>query len=100
MYSARCACSDPSSWLEGPLVEVLILISISEMALHFLNKYNLLTIKIGSKWELRRLCRAVNATALVRMGPPMADEMGLCDAVYVKEIGDKHVTVFEQGPEK
>jgi len=74
--------------------------SISEMALHFLNKYNLLTIKIGSKWELRRLCRAVNATALVRMGPPMADEMGLCDAVYVKEIGDKHVTVFEQGPEK
>mmetsp|Transcript_27562 Transcript_27562/g.39460 ORF Transcript_27562/g.39460 Transcript_27562/m.39460 type:complete len:565 (-) Transcript_27562:68-1762(-) len=74
--------------------------SVSEMALHFLNKYKLLTIKIGSKWELRRLCRAVNATALVRMGPPMADEVGTCDSVYVKEIGGKQVTVFEQGAEK
>ena len=74
--------------------------SVSEMALHFLNKYNLLTVKIGSKWELRRLCRAVNATALVRLGPPMVDEVGSCDTVYVKEIGGKHVTVFEQGADK
>ncbi|CEG37195.1 t-complex protein theta subunit [Plasmopara halstedii] len=73
--------------------------SISEMALHFLEKYNLMTIKIQSKWELRRLCRAVNANALVRLGAPTPDEMGFCDSVLVKEIGGKKVTVFQQDEE-
>jgi T-complex protein 1 subunit theta len=74
--------------------------SVSEMGLHFLNKYELVCVKIGSKWELRRLCKAVNATALVRLGPPMADEVGECDCLSVKEIGGKHVTVFEQSSTK
>ncbi|GAB9463860.1 T-complex protein 1, theta subunit [Globisporangium polare] len=73
--------------------------SISEMALHFLEKYNLLAVKIQSKWELRRLCRAVNANALVRLGAPTPDEMGFCDSVRVKEIGGKKVTVFNQDQE-
>jgi T-complex protein 1 subunit theta len=68
--------------------------SISEMAMHFIEKYNLMAIKIQSKWELRRLCRAVNANALVRLGAPTPDEMGFCDSVTVKEIGGKKVTVF------
>ncbi|TDH68583.1 hypothetical protein CCR75_000972 [Bremia lactucae] len=73
--------------------------SISEMALHFLEKYHLLTLKIQSKWELRRLCRAVNANALVRLGAPTPDEMGFCDSIVVKEIGGKKVTVFQQDQE-
>lgn len=73
--------------------------SISEMALHFLEKYRLLAIKITSKWELRRLCRAVNANALVRLGAPTPDEMGFCDSVMVKEIGGRKVTVFQQDQE-
>ncbi|KAG1711827.1 hypothetical protein DVH05_009069 [Phytophthora capsici] len=73
--------------------------SISEMALHFLEKYNLMAVKIQSKWELRRLCRAVNANALVRLGAPTPDEMGFCDSVTVKEIGGKKVTVFQQDEE-
>jgi len=74
--------------------------AVSEMALHYLNKYQLMCIKIASKWELRRFCKAVNATALVRLGAPMADEMGLCDLVKVVEIGGKHLTVFEQTASK
>lgn len=70
--------------------------SVSEMAQHFLEKYKLLCIRITSKWELRRLCRAVNATACVRLGAPTPDEMGYCDSVMVKEIGGKKVTVFSQ----
>jgi T-complex protein 1 subunit theta len=69
------------------------------MALHFLEKYKLLAIKITSKWELRRLCRAVNASACVRIGAPTPDEMGFCDSVSVHEIGGKKVTVFQQDQE-
>lgn len=56
----------------------------------------LVAIKIPSKWELRRLCGAVNATALVRLGPPTAEEAGFVDLVEVREVGGRKVTVFEQ----
>lgn len=58
--------------------------TVSEMALHFLERYKLMVVKITSKWELRRLCGAVNATALVRLGPATPDEMGYIDLVEVR----------------
>merc|ERR1712194_334958 len=69
--------------------------SVSEMALHFINKYDLMCLKIGSKWELRRFCTATNSTALVRLGPATPDEMGYCSSAMVKEIGGKHVTIVQ-----
>lgn len=74
--------------------------SVSEMALHFVEKYRLLCVRITSKWELRRLCRALQATALVRLGPPTPEEMGYCDEVHVKEVGGRKVTVFVQDQEE
>merc|ERR1712100_991663 len=35
------------------------------MAMHFIERYNLMAIKITSKFELRRFCRATNATGVV-----------------------------------
>lgn len=70
------------------------------MALHFLEKYKLMCIRITSKWELRRLCRAVRATALVRLGAPTPDEMGYCDSVRVSEVGGKKITIFAQESEE
>lgn len=58
-----------------------------------------MAIKIPSKWELRRLCGAVNATALVRLGPPTAEEAGFVDLVEVREVGGRKVTIFEQESE-
>lgn len=52
--------------------------SISEMAMHFLDKFNLMVIKITSKFELRRMCGALGATAVVRLGPCSPEEMGEC----------------------
>lgn len=69
--------------------------TVSEMALHFINRYGMLCLKISSKWELRRLCQAIRATALVRLGAPTPDEMGHADAVSQKEIGARPVVVFE-----
>ena len=70
--------------------------SVSEIALHFLEKYGLMVVKIISKFELRRLCRAVGATALVRVGPPVPEELGHATSVEVQEIASKRVTVFRQ----
>lgn len=70
--------------------------SVSEMALHFIERYGMLCLKIGSKWELRRLCVATGATALVRLGAPTPDEMGHCDSVHQKEVGGRPVTIFSQ----
>lgn len=70
--------------------------TVSEMAMHFIERYNMMCIKIGSKFELRRLCSAINASALVRLGPATPDEMGHSDSVKVEEIGGRPVTIFRQ----
>lgn len=70
--------------------------TVSEMALHFIERYNMVCIKIPSKWELRRLCSAINASALVRLGPATPDEMGYADEVSVQEIGGRPVSIFRQ----
>jgi T-complex protein 1 subunit theta len=70
--------------------------TVSEMAMHFIERYNMVCVKIPSKWELRRLCAATNASALVRLGPATPDEMGYADEVCVEEIGGRPVTIFRQ----
>lgn len=71
--------------------------NVGELALHYLNRYGILVIKVLSKFELRRLCRVVGATPLARLGAPMPDEMGTVDIVETEEIGGDRVTVFRQG---
>ncbi|KAJ3345624.1 T-complex protein 1 subunit theta [Kappamyces sp. JEL0680] len=73
--------------------------AIGELALHFLNRYNILVVKILSKFDLRRLCRVVGATALTRFGVPTPEEMGYCDVVEAVEIGSDRCTVFRQDGE-
>lgn len=70
--------------------------TVGELALHYLNRYGILIIKVLSKFELRRLCRVVGATPLARLGAPMPDEMGAIDIVETLEIGGDRVTVFRQ----
>uniref|UniRef100_A0A2I2YPM0 T-complex protein 1 subunit theta n=1 Tax=Gorilla gorilla gorilla TaxID=9595 RepID=A0A2I2YPM0_GORGO len=52
---------------------------VEDMALHYANKYNMMLVKLNSKWDLRRLCKTVGATALPRLTPPVLEEMGHCD---------------------
>ncbi|KAH8909733.1 T-complex protein 1 [Coniochaeta sp. PMI_546] len=70
--------------------------TVGELAMHYLNRYDILVIKILSKFELRRICRVVGATPLARLGAPMPDEMGSIDFVETQEIGGDRVTVFRQ----
>lgn len=70
--------------------------TVGELALHYLNRYEILVIKVLSKFEIRRLCRVVGGTPLARLGAPMPDEMGKVDVVETEEIGGDRVTVFRQ----
>ncbi|KAK1769371.1 t-complex protein 1 subunit theta [Phialemonium atrogriseum] len=70
--------------------------TVGELAMHYLNRYGILVIKVLSKFELRRICRVVGATPLARLGAPMPDEMGSIDIVETLEIGGDRVTVFRQ----
>ncbi|KAG6353459.1 T-complex protein 1 subunit theta [Diaporthe eres] len=73
--------------------------TVGELAMHYLNRYGILVIKILSKFDLRRICRVVGATPLARLGAPMPDEMGSIDVVETLEIGGDRVTVFRQEDE-
>lgn len=80
-----------------PPLFALVAFQVSDMCMHFIEKYEMMIVKVQSKWELRRICNAIHATALVRMGAPIPDEMGSCSLVEVREVGLRKVTVFSQG---
>ena len=72
---------------------------VGDLAMHYLNRFGILCLRILSKFELRRACRVVGATPLARLGAPMPDEMGTIDIVETLEIGGDRVTVLRQESE-
>ena len=70
--------------------------SVGELALHYLNKYGILVLRVPSKFDLRRICQVCGATPLPRLGAPTPDEMGEIDIIETKEIGGDRVTIFRQ----
>ena len=69
---------------------------MSEIAAHFFEKYNIMAIKIMSKFELKRIARAVGATPIVKLETPSPDDMGFADEVSFKEIASKWCTIFRR----
>jgi T-complex protein 1 subunit theta len=74
--------------------------SMSEMAVHFFEKYKIMAIKIMSKWEVKRIARAVGATPIVKLGTPSPDEIGFADEVTFKEISSQKCIVFRRDQEE
>ena len=74
--------------------------SMSEMAVHFFEKYKIMAIKIMSKWELKRIARAVGATPVVKLGTPSPDELGYADDVHFKEISSQKCMVIRRDQEE
>jgi len=72
---------------------------VGDLALHYCNKYGIMVVRLLSKFDLRRLCRAIDATTLPRLTAPAANELGHCDMIYVEEIGETCVVVFKQEKE-
>ena len=70
--------------------------SMSELAIHYFEKYQIYAVKIMSKWELKRIARAVGATPIVKLVTPSPDELGFANEVSFKEISSTWCTVFRR----
>ncbi|KAF8131995.1 chaperonin Cpn60/TCP-1 family [Boletus edulis] len=70
--------------------------SVGELALHYLNRFDIAVLKVLSKFDLRRVSRVVNATPLARIGAPTPEEAGYVDVFETTEIGGDRVTVLRQ----
>ena len=73
--------------------------TVSDICLHYIEKYKMMCVRVLSKFELRRICKCLGATGLVRIGAPTAEEMGYADEVTVQEIGSQKVTIFKRESE-
>eukprot|EP00818_Percolomonas_sp_WS_P001335 CAMPEP_0117445300 /NCGR_PEP_ID=MMETSP0759-20121206/5719_1 /TAXON_ID=63605 /ORGANISM="Percolomonas cosmopolitus, Strain WS" /LENGTH=548 /DNA_ID=CAMNT_0005237461 /DNA_START=53 /DNA_END=1699 /DNA_ORIENTATION=- len=70
--------------------------SFGDMALHYIERHKMMAVKVVSQFDLRRLCKAIGASAMVRIGAPTQEEMGSADSVDVEEIGSQKVIIFRQ----
>lgn len=71
--------------------------AVGEMAMHFLEKYGIMVVRIPSKFDLRRVCRATGAVALVKVQAPAADEVGHVGELNLTEIGGSKCITLRQG---
>lgn len=69
--------------------------AISEIAIHYLNKYRIFVIKITSKFELRRVCKTVGATSIIRQGPPLPEECGYVESIKIEEISSHKLCIIK-----
>lgn len=74
--------------------------SISDIALHYCQKYNLMVLKVLSKFEIRRIAKAVGATMLVRHDAPTPDEMGHAESISTEEIASQKVTIIRRNEDE
>ena len=70
--------------------------SMSELAIHFFEKYKIMALKIMYQWELKRIAKAVGASPVVKLGTPSPEELGYADEVSFREISSQQCTVFRR----
>ncbi|XP_041034664.1 T-complex protein 1 subunit theta-like [Carcharodon carcharias] len=69
---------------------------VGDLALHYADKHQLMVVRLHSRYDLMRLGKAVEAAPLLKLGLPAPEEIGHCDHVYLREVGDTQVVIFEQ----
>lgn len=53
-------------------------------------------VKVSSKFELKRICKALGASPIARLDAPTPEEIGFCDSATVEEIGSQKVTIIKK----
>lgn len=69
---------------------------MSEMAIHFFEKYKIMAVKIMSKFEIKRIGRAVGATPIVTLTTPSPEELGFAHEVKFTEISSQKCIIFRR----
>lgn len=73
--------------------------SISEVCLHYMEKYKMMVLRIHSKFETKRIASSLGGAILVRMDAPTPEEMGHADEVQTSEISSTQCTIFRRDDE-
>ena len=73
--------------------------AISNLAIHYLDKYGIMAFRTLSKFELRRIAKSLGATLLVRLGPPTKEEMGFADEIKLTEISSQKCILVKKESE-
>ena len=68
--------------------------SVGALMLHFANRLGIAIVKVATKFDLKRLCRAVGATPIQKFGPVEKREAGFCERMEVVEVGGTRCTLF------
>ncbi|UVC49575.1 chaperonin [Theileria orientalis] len=81
--------------------------AVSELALHYCNKYDILVLKLTSKFDLRRVCRATRSQALMNLSQLLPqnsiegdskvnvnEELGYVDSMELTEISSKKCVII------
>ncbi|CAD2085337.1 T-complex protein 1 subunit theta, putative [Plasmodium vinckei lentum] len=74
--------------------------AISDIAQHFCDANNIMTLKITSKFETIRICKLLNVHSLVKLRTPEPEEIGKVSSIYVTEIASKKVTIINSKNKK
>ena len=72
--------------------------TVSDMALHFINRLGLIALRVPSKFDIRRIVRATGAQTQTSLLPPRPDQQGTVGSFKVIEIGGDFCTVIESAP--
>ncbi len=56
----------------------------------------MMVLRIPSKFDMRRFCKATGSTAVVKLAAPSPDELGYAKEIKVQEIGGVHCVVLRQ----
>jgi len=73
--------------------------AISNLAIHYLDKYGVMAFRTMSKFELRRIARSIGATLLVRLGAPTKEEMGYADEIKLTEVSSQKCILIRRDSE-
>eukprot|EP00345_Euplotes_harpa_P010179 CAMPEP_0168340642 /NCGR_PEP_ID=MMETSP0213-20121227/14182_1 /TAXON_ID=151035 /ORGANISM="Euplotes harpa, Strain FSP1.4" /LENGTH=497 /DNA_ID=CAMNT_0008346911 /DNA_START=18 /DNA_END=1511 /DNA_ORIENTATION=- len=73
--------------------------SVSEICLHYMEKYKIMVLRIHSKFEVKRISSTLGGAILVRMDAPTPEEVGTASEVYCTEISSTMCTIFKRDEE-
>jgi T-complex protein 1 subunit theta len=77
-------------------INVIVANRFGDLALHFFQKYNIMAIKIQSKFDMKRIAKTSNSLIISNLRIPKNNEIGKCDFVTVRSFGFQKVTIFKQ----
>uniref|UniRef100_A0A8C9LLL6 T-complex protein 1 subunit theta-like n=1 Tax=Piliocolobus tephrosceles TaxID=591936 RepID=A0A8C9LLL6_9PRIM len=87
--------------IKNAKVDVIIVNgAISDIAQHFCDANDIMTLKITSKFETLRICKLLNITPLIKLDTPTPEEIGKVNSIYLSEIASKKVTIINAKSKK